>query len=136
VILKQGEQTCLSLFLFLLPGKLIYIVVVRNILLNDLGQAKLADFGVASQLSDSMAKRKTVIGTPFWMVIYPFHFLFILPPKYYVISFIYPLFSHTLICQAPEVIQEVGYGVTADIWSLGITCIEMADGKYISMQRP
>ncbi|KAJ3436809.1 serine/threonine-protein kinase hippo [Anaeramoeba flamelloides] len=68
-----------------------------NVLLTDSGEAKLCDFGVSGQLSDNMAKRKTVIGTPYWM--------------------------------APEIIQEVGYDYKVDIWSLGITILELAEGQ-------
>ena len=68
-----------------------------NILLDANGNAKLADFGVSTELLHTWADKDTFIGSPFWM--------------------------------SPEVINKSKYNKKTDIWSLGITAIELAEGE-------
>ena len=73
-----------------------------NILVNELGICKLADFGASRQLDGSQTRQleaslKAIRGTVPFM--------------------------------APEVIRQTGHGLPADIWSLGATVIEMASGS-------
>ncbi|CAK91506.1 unnamed protein product (macronuclear) [Paramecium tetraurelia] len=68
-----------------------------NILLDEKGTIKIADFGVAAQLIYTNADKGTVIGTPVYM--------------------------------SPEVISKNRYNHLTDIWSLGVTAIELAEGK-------
>ena len=68
-----------------------------NILLDNEGNVKLADFGVSAKLEDTLAKKTTKIGSPYWM--------------------------------SPEILTEKRYYSKTDIWSLGISLIEMAEGE-------
>eukprot|EP01087_Luapelamoeba_hula_P008250 TRINITY_DN2058_c1_g1_i1.p1 TRINITY_DN2058_c1_g1~~TRINITY_DN2058_c1_g1_i1.p1 ORF type:complete len:446 (+),score=78.24 TRINITY_DN2058_c1_g1_i1:34-1338(+) len=72
-------------------------IKAANILLTDTGDVKLTDFGVSAQMENPKDKRRTFIGTPYWI--------------------------------APEVVNTViaPYDEKCDIWSLGITCIELAE---------
>ncbi|XP_076234684.1 myosin-IIIb isoform X3 [Calliopsis andreniformis] len=73
----------------------------HNILLTEEAHVKLVDFGVSSHLAATLARKNTSVGTPYWM--------------------------------APEVIAceqqlDSSYDSRCDVWSVGITAIELAEG--------
>uniref|UniRef100_A0A671N2A2 Mitogen-activated protein kinase kinase kinase kinase 2-like n=1 Tax=Sinocyclocheilus anshuiensis TaxID=1608454 RepID=A0A671N2A2_9TELE len=79
-------------------GKIHRDIKGANILLTDRGDVKLADFGVAAEISASVAKRKSFIGTPYWMA-----------------------------PEVAAVEKKGGYNHLCDIWAVGITAIELAE---------
>ncbi|XP_072280336.1 STE20-like serine/threonine-protein kinase [Pyxicephalus adspersus] len=70
-----------------------------NILLTLDGDVKLADFGVSAKNTKTLQRRDSFIGTPYWMA------------------------PEVVMC---ETSKDKPYDFKADVWSLGVTLIEMA----------
>ncbi|XP_037072071.1 mitogen-activated protein kinase kinase kinase kinase 5-like isoform X2 [Pollicipes pollicipes] len=69
-----------------------------NILLTEAGEVKLADFGVSAQITATLGKRQSFIGTPYWMA-----------------------------PEVAAVERKGGYNQQCDVWAVGITAIELAE---------
>ncbi|XP_050713353.1 mitogen-activated protein kinase kinase kinase kinase 2-like isoform X3 [Eriocheir sinensis] len=79
-------------------GKMHRDIKGANILLTENGDVKLADFGVSAQITATISKRKSFIGTPYWMA-----------------------------PEVAAVERKGGYNQLCDIWAVGVTAIELAE---------
>ncbi|XP_026131279.1 mitogen-activated protein kinase kinase kinase kinase 3-like isoform X8 [Carassius auratus] len=92
------RETLQGLFYLHSKGKMHRDIKGANILFTDNGYVKLADFGVSAQITATLAKRKSFIGTPYWMA-----------------------------PEVAAVERKGGYNHLCDIWAVGITAIELAE---------
>uniref|UniRef100_A0AAY4E6K3 Mitogen-activated protein kinase kinase kinase kinase n=1 Tax=Denticeps clupeoides TaxID=299321 RepID=A0AAY4E6K3_9TELE len=97
-IAYMSRETLQGLHYLHNKGKMHRDIKGANILLTDNGYIKLADFGVSAQISATLAKRKSFIGTPYWMA-----------------------------PEVAAVERKGGYNQLCDIWAVGITAIELAE---------
>ncbi|GMF65710.1 unnamed protein product [Phytophthora lilii] len=87
------------------PPIFVYFLALpgANVLVNEQGVSKLADFGCSKQIPQMLTTSleeslRSIRGSIPWM--------------------------------APEVVKQTGHGYKADIWSIGATVIEMATAKH------
>ncbi|CAG9816272.1 unnamed protein product [Phaedon cochleariae] len=92
------RETLLGLQYLHSMGKMHRDIKGANILLTECGDVKLADFGVSAQITATINKRKSFIGTPYWMA-----------------------------PEVAAVERKGGYNQLCDIWATGITAIELAE---------
>ncbi|KAF7251475.1 Mitogen-activated protein kinase kinase kinase kinase 5 [Varanus komodoensis] len=92
------RETLQGLAYLHMKGKMHRDIKGANILLTDHGDIKLADFGVAAKITATIAKRKSFIGTPYWMA-----------------------------PEVAAVEKNGGYNQLCDIWAVGITAIELGE---------
>lgn len=100
IILKD---TLKALEYFHANGRIHRDIKAGNIVVSETGSVQVADFGVSGSLIEQL--RTTLCGSPCWMA------------------------PEVMLCAWPQGRESSGYDSSVDIWSLGITALELAKGR-------